>query len=323
MAVDAGEMGGTGDDEGRARLYDGADVAWIGGVLDVVEGAIGEPWRVLLARLERAALSVRMADRMAMLATLQRWLGGELTRGEGLERRVVLMSGRPPEAELASFANLAQVQRWLRRAREVELRVWGDAARLAHVIAGLGVIAEARRADDATVFAIRGPVAMPHSFAVYGRALAELAGCLTMNARFALDIVDGMGTRRTLRRVASPVLLPPACVPARPGAVGDLASDLGDLGIAVDLAPLPILVEGHVLYPQLALTERGARWSVELIGFSTPESLSAKLARYRAASSQVVLCVDQAFAPGCDLTLDVCSFTHRVEARDVMAMVRA
>ena len=320
MAVDTG---GLGDDEGAARLYDGGDVAWIRGLLDVIEGAIGEPWRILLARIERAALGVRMADRMAMLGTLQRWLGGELISGEGLERRVALMSGRPPEAELAAFANLAQVQRWLRRARAVELRVWGDAARMAHVIAGLGLIAEARRIDDATVFTICGPVAMPHSLTLYGRALAELAGCLTMHARFTLEIVDGVSARRIVRCVMPPVLLPPACVPARPSAVDALANELGELGLAVALASPPIAVGEHVLYPQLALTDRRARWSVELIGFSTPDSLSTKLARYRAAGHPVVLCVEQAFAPGCDLTLGVCCFTHQVDARDVLAMVRA
>jgi hypothetical protein len=320
MAAEAGEIG---SDEATEQLYDASDVGWIRGLLDVVEGAIGEPWRVLLARIERAALRVRMADRMAMLATLQRWLGGDLAVGEGLERRVVLMSGRPPEAELAAFANLARLQRWLRRAREVELRVWGDAARLAQVIAGLGLIAEAQRADDATVFSICGPIAMPHSLTVYGRALAELAGSLAVHARFTLEIVDGLSKRAPVRRVASPVLLPPACVPARPGAVDALACDLRELGIAVEVAPPPIGVGARVLYPPLALTDRGVRWCVELIGFSTPDSLADKLARYREAGCPVVLCVEQAFAPSCDFTLGVCGFTHQVDARDVLAMVRA
>lgn len=320
MAV---ESGGIGDDEVTARLYDASDLAWIRGLLDVVEGAIGEPWRVLLARIERAGLGVRMADRMTMLTTLQRWLGDELTQREGLDRRVVLMSGRPPESELAAFANLARMQRWLRRARNVELRVWSDPARLAHVIAGLGLIASARRLDDTTVFSIHGPLAMPHSLTVYGRALAELAGCLAMHARFTLEIVDGLGLRTTVRVVESPVLLPPACVPAQPSAIDGLARDLGELGLAVQVTPPLIGVGDRVLYPQLAVTDRGVRWCVELIGFSTPDSLSDKLARYREAGCPVVLCVEQAFAPGCDLTLGVCSFTHQVEARDVLAMVRA
>jgi predicted nuclease of restriction endonuclease-like RecB superfamily len=144
-----------------------------------------------------------------------------------------------------------------------------------------------------------------------------------MHARFTLEIIDGVGPRATARQVASPVLLPPACVPARPGAVHALVNDLRELGIAVEPAPPAIRVGARVLYPQLALTDRGARWCVELIGFSTSDSLADKLARYRDAGCPVVLCVEQAFAPGCDLALGVCSFTHQVDARDVLAMVRA
>ncbi|HET9619880.1 MAG TPA: DUF790 family protein, partial [Kofleriaceae bacterium] len=176
-------------DDAAARLYDASDLAWIAGVLDLVEAAIGEPWRVLIDRLERAPLAARLADRMAMLVTLQRWLGNELGSAEH-ERRVVLLAGRPPEAELAAYANLARLQRWLRRAHAVELRVWGDAIRLGHVIAGLGLIADVRRADDATVFAIAGPLDLPHSMIRYGRALGELAPCLAGHARFTLDIVE-------------------------------------------------------------------------------------------------------------------------------------
>ncbi|HEX4419910.1 MAG TPA: DUF790 family protein, partial [Kofleriaceae bacterium] len=158
------------------RLYDSSDLPWIGQLIDLVEQAVGEPWRVLVDRVSHAPLGVHGLHRAAMLQALRRVLGGSAERAriarqvralvlgapalepeeraarlagaaeqlgttpediESLlwvdlanERPVALPAGRPAEAELAAFANLERIQRWVRRAHELQLRVWDRANEL-------------------------------------------------------------------------------------------------------------------------------------------------------------------------------------------------
>src|SRR5215470_2289260 len=70
------------------RVYDESDLAWIAKLLDVVEESVGEPWRVLIERVEYAPLRVHAAHRAAMLQALRRVLGATLrTTGEHVESR--------------------------------------------------------------------------------------------------------------------------------------------------------------------------------------------------------------------------------------------
>ena len=63
------------------------------------------------------------------------------------------------------------------------------------------------------------------------------------------------------------------------------------------------------------------------MGFSTKDYLTAKLDRYRQAGiATVMLCVDRASAPDCDLHAQgaqICSFTRSVDADDLLAMLPA
>jgi len=127
-------------------------------------------------------------------------------------------------------------------------------------------------------------------------------------------------------KVAPPVLLPPTVVsPRRPPSTAlRLARDLVALGHTVELEPPPIASGEHLLFPDLALGKDGARRYIEVLGFSTREHLTAKLERYRSAGiAGVVLCVDLATAPGCDLEAQVCSFTRHVDVDDLLATLSA
>lgn len=213
-----------------------------------------------------------------------------------MERPVTLPHGRPDEAELAAFANSDRIQRALRRAYAVRLRVRAEANELVRTAVRFGLIAAASRdTSDAIVLDIIGPLALFGSTTVYGRALAALAPLLADHASFMLEITcdrDG----EEIVRIASPVLLPRAPAPWRagPGLAERLARDLEALGVRVEREPEPISHRDALLFPELAIEHAGVRWAVEIIGFSTEQLVTAKLARYREAGvDRVVLCVDE------------------------------
>jgi predicted nuclease of restriction endonuclease-like RecB superfamily len=173
------------------------------------------------------------------------------------------------------------------------------------------------------VLDVMGPLALFHSTIVYGRALAQLVPLLAEHPRFELDIRCRMRGEEARLHVAPPVWLPPAPGPRRaPSTAERLASDLEALGHAVEREPPPIASGPHLLFPDLGLDRRGARWVIEVLGFATQDYLAAKLERYHGAGiSQVVLCADLATAPGCDLAAQVCGFTRQVDVDDLLATI--
>jgi predicted nuclease of restriction endonuclease-like RecB superfamily len=353
------------------RVYDAVDLPWIARLLDIVEQSVGEPWRVLVERVEYAPLGVHASHRTAMLQALRRVLGGAGQRARiarraralvlgppaldplerqarlataaatlgttpedvesllwvdlAMERPVVLPEGRPEETELAAFANLERIQRCVRRAHDLQLRVWDRATELVRTVARYGLISQIRCDGDATVLDVMGPLALFHSTIVYGRALAQLVPLLADHPRFELDIRCRISGEDARLMVAPPVWLPEAPAARRMPSVAErLADDLALLGHAVEREPPPIASGEHLLFPDLALDRGGARWFVEVLGFATRDYLAAKLDRYRSAGiAAVVLCADLATAPGCDLAAQVCGFTRRVEVDDLLATIDA
>ena len=352
------------------RLYDARDLPWIAKLLDVVEQSAGEPWRVLVERVEHAALHVHASHRAAMLGALRRVLGGAGQRARiarqvralvlgapalepsdrearlaraaeslgttaedvesllwvdlAMERPIALPAGRPAEAELAALANLEKIQRWVRRAHDLQLRVWDRANELVRTVARYGLIAQIKREDQATLLDVIGPLALFHATIVYGRALAVLVPLLADHARFELDIHCRLGGDDVRLKVAPPVLLPPVVVSARrpPSIAERLARELAERGIVVEHEPPPIASGAHLLFPNLAVEREGARWFIEVLGFSTKESLATKLERYRQAGiARIALCVDLATAPGQELPPQVCGFTKHVNADELLALM--
>ena len=354
------------------KLYDASDLPWVGKLVDIVMQSVGEPWRMLVERVEHAPLDVHTSHRTAMLQALRRVLGGASQRAKiarqvralvlgppalenaerearlataavtlgttpediesllwvdlAMERPVALPAGRPNEAELAAFANLERIQRCVRRAHDLQLRVWDHANELVRTALRYGLIAQIRRDGDATLLDVMGPLALFHSTMVYGRALAALVPLLGSHARFELDIRCEFAGEQAHVKITPPVLLPPPIVSPRraPSIAERLARDLEGLGHVIEREPPPIASGEHLLFPDLVVEREGTRWFIEVIGFSTKEYLTTKLERYRqAAITRVVLCVDLASAPDCDLSAQVCSFTRRVDVDDLLAMLRA
>src|SRR5690606_25863469 len=140
-------------------------------------------------REARIAYAARELEITCMAVELLLW--SDLPR----ERPVELPRGRPSEFEVAAVANVHLLQRAMRRARSVRLRVWGDAGPLIRAAAARGLLTTlsihgVRDVDlpgvsgPVTVLDIVGPLALFHHTAVYGRALADLVPLLADCERF-------------------------------------------------------------------------------------------------------------------------------------------
>jgi predicted nuclease of restriction endonuclease-like RecB superfamily len=238
-------------------------------------------------------------EREARIAAASAQLGIEPADVESLlwadlarERPVVLPSPPDPRV-LAAFANVDRIQREVRRAREIELRVWDNAHGLVRLAARCGLMTRiAREPDGALVLRIAGPLALFHATTVYGRALGALVPLLAEHARFELDIHCDLASGPHTRRVTPPVLLPPYQTRLKPSPADRLAGALEQRDHHVDREPALLAADEHVLFPDLAIDFAGVRWFIEVIGFSTPEYLADKRALYRAADANVILCVD-------------------------------
>lgn len=216
------------------------------------------------------------------------------------ERPVALPDGRPSERRLAAYANLDRIQRAVRHAHELRLRIEGEAHELIRTAARWGLVTTVSRDDAATVLDVLGPLSLFHATSVYGRALAALVPQLADHSRFTLTMACDFGHGPAMLRLAPPALLPPVSeARTKPSMAVRLARQLAKAGVEVTLDPPPIVHGATLLYPDLAIC-RGARsWLVELVGFATADYVAAKLARYASAGvNDVVLCVDEARAPG-------------------------
>jgi len=210
------------------------------------------------------------------------------------ERPVVLPERRPDACVLAALANERTIQRALRRAHDVTIRVWGDPRHVLHAAAARGLIAAVARDGDATTLDISGPLAMLHQTAVYGRALAGLVPYIAACDEFELALRCDFGRGEIALRVPPTALLPPGASRVRWRLVDRLAAGLGKAGLVVDRDPPPLVAGAQLAIPDLAFERAGARIHVEVIGFWTEPYLATKLARYRAAGALVVLCLDGA-----------------------------
>jgi len=98
---------------------------------------LGHP---VFSAIERQARLAWAAEQLGTtVAVVETMLWSDLPR----ERPVELPYGRPTELEVAAFANVALVQRALRRAQSVTLRVTGDAAPILRAAKQRGLLASA------------------------------------------------------------------------------------------------------------------------------------------------------------------------------------
>ena len=239
------------------------------------------------------------------------------------ERAIELPTGRPSELEVVALANVHLIQRALRRAQLVRLRMWGDDGSLLRAAINRGLLATAARGTRGeTVLEIVGPLSLFHRTSVYARVLGQLVPLLAACARFELELECETGTAAYTSTLSSPVLLPLAPFDRSGNYLASrLARDLEalDRKLIVRLAPPPIVSGAWLACPDLLVGD----WFIEIVGFWTTEFLARKLERYRSAGSRVVLCIDE--TRGCaggDVPPATVGFTKRIDAEAVLGTLK-
>lgn len=280
--------------------------------------------RPALSPAEREARIAYVASELDVsCAAVEKLLWSDLPR----ERPVELPRGRPSEFEVAAYANVQLLQRAMRRAHSVTLRIAGDAGPLLRGAALRGLLTTVSSPTTETtggmVIAIVGPLALFHRTAVYGNALADLVPLLADCERFELEVTARSKDQSYTIEVRSPVLLP--SVPARLAHPRlDLRQLLEELkrrarDTSQDLIATPCSTTFRagdaIVCPDLILDHDGQQTYVELVGFWTSEFLERKAALYREAGiGEALLCIDDARACTKDElpdTLPVVHYTRR------------
>jgi predicted nuclease of restriction endonuclease-like RecB superfamily len=279
---------------------------------------LGHP---VFSAIERQARIAWAAEQLGTAAAVvESMLWSDLPR----ERPVELPYGRPTEPEVAAFANVALIQRALRRAQSCTLRVAGDAGPILRAAAHRGLLATATldAAGSAihagtsaelpsasrthvgvdTTIEIVGPLALFHRTSVYGRALADLAPMLGELTDFTLDVHVETQSAVYTTRVESPVLLPapPARLGGVPYPIARLMRELARAAPELLTTPAPPLISagGAVACADLLVEHGDGRCYFEIVGFWTAEHVRRKLSVYRAAGADVIVCLDASGA--CD-----------------------
>lgn len=293
------------------------------------------------ARIDHAALMLGTSS-----ASVELMLWSDLPR----ERPIQLPAGRPSELEVAAFANVALLQRAVRRAQAITLAVRGDdPGHIVRAAAQRGLLVTASRPsaiDDptarllgldlpapraGTVIEIAGPLSLCHRTSVYGRALADLVPLLADLRDWSLEIRVELPLASYTTHAGSPALLPapPARLTATPGPLARIMRGLRKLAPTLRARPLPpaICAGAAMLWPDLAIEDasRGDRCVyVELVGFWTREYVDARLATYRALGLDAVLCVDVTRAAGDSHALppEVLAYTKVVPLEELLARLR-
>lgn len=241
------------------------------------------------------------------------------------ERRVRSLASVSPAA-LADEVNLAIAGTLLARSSVVRVQVPDDGAALIRRARHLGLVCTV--VDTPRELSISGPFSLFRRTALYGRALAalagELAGCEDWKLAASCSLPSGPGE---LVFVLGPDLLPASRrtgIPDHPlveRLARELTSLLPDWRISRD--PPPLRAAGVLAFPDLEIahgTDPARRWYLEIAGFWTQDWLRA-----RAAFEHLVVCVDSRRscdedAPGAPY---VVPYRQRVDARVVARIVVA
>ncbi len=334
----------TAPDRMSARTH----AAIVGAVQRVVGGRTRHAKQARRAReLVLGAPALDAADRAARVEAAAKALAVTPDAFETLlwsdvpRERPIELRGSLSEAEIAAHANLFLLQKAVRRAHAVTIRVWGDAGPLLRAANARGLlVSPSIGAGGETIAEIIGPLALCHRTAVYGRAISGIVPLLAACDRFDLVVAgqNDYGAYETHAR--SPVLLPEP--PVELGGVsraatrlaGQLARLLGlepgrssrtaaasDPASSVMLAPAATAT-GHALAaPDLAVEIAGERWLVELVGFWTTPYLERKLRGYGRAN--VILCIDEARACADDAPpAEALLYQRTLDAAAVLARMR-
>ncbi|HEU0029793.1 MAG TPA: DUF790 family protein [Kofleriaceae bacterium] len=112
------------------RLLDERDLPWLQSILDVAEHTVGQPWRVLLERLDQVSTRGARSRMASVTHALRRLLGGTPERAKLARKARALVLGHPVFDRESRHARFAAAAASLELTpAQVEEVLWADLAR--------------------------------------------------------------------------------------------------------------------------------------------------------------------------------------------------
>lgn len=286
-------------------------------VFEEAASSPGDPAIVLATVATKLGRSVA-AVREALFADLPR------------ERPVGTLPAGLTHVALALRVNLALAQALLYRSTGLRVALEGNARAVVRHARLQGLLCYVE-SGSVPVLAISGPYSLFRRTLVYGRALSTLLPQLAWCRRFALEATCVLAGQQRVLRLRTGIPIPPAKPPAAYDSrlEARFARDLRRIAPEWDVVrePTPIAAGGTLVFPDFALHHRtdGRSWLVEIAGFWTPEYVTRKLERLRAARlDNLILCIDEArrcSAAELPPTARVVRYRRRVDAAAVAALL--
>lgn len=251
------------------------------------------------------------------------------------ERRMVAPEQPLSVGDVALRANLAMVQRLLRRSTAVWIQADGSLRSVVRHAKLRGLICTVTpHGLRHPTLSISGPFSLFRRTIVYGRALGELVPFLGRCGHYQLDgeAVFGGAVRRFVVRTGDPIAAPPPPRAYDSRLEERFARDFRKAAPEYDVVREPEAVQAGdtLIFPDFALTHRDdprRRWLVEVIGFWTPEYLARKLALLRAARiANLIVCIDQERNCGDGDLLPAAAivrYRRRIDPADVLRAIDA
>jgi len=257
-------------------------------VFEEAASSPGDPAIVLATVATKLGRSVA-AVREALFADLPR------------ERPVGTLPAGLTHVALALRVNLALAQALLYRSTALRVALEGNARAVVRHARLQGLLCYVE-SGSVPVLAISGPYSLFRRTLVYGRALSTLLPQLAWCRRFALEATCVLAGQQRVLRLRTGIPIPPAKPRLRTTAGSKRGSHAicgGSPRSGTSSASRPDRGRGTLVFPDFALHHRtdGRSWLVEIAGFWTPEYVTRKLERLRAARlDNLILCIGRSAA---------------------------
>lgn len=247
------------------------------------------------------------------------------------ERRLLAAHPLPDPASLALRVNAALAACLLHRATTVTLRLFGNTRDLVRHLRLQRLLFVARPCPDGVELVVSGPFALFRRTTLYGRAYASILPRLPWCERFAVEACCVLEGREQRLRLGPADPIWPSVPPRRFDSAleerfaKDVARAYPDWVLIRE--PEPVAAGRALVFPDFALHPVGRpaeRTFVEIVGFWTPEYLTAKVAALRAVGAGWVVCVDERLDCGAEALPDsvsVVRFRRRIDPAAVLARV--
>jgi uncharacterized protein len=239
---------------------------------------------------------------------------------------------------LALNANLRLAQAILFRSKEIKIRVQDQSravvrfAKFRGLLCQVNLLSSADSRHGSSLLTVSGPYSLFRRTLIYGRRLGELLPILAWAQEFRLEAVcEIRGRPRTFElRSGAPI------APGKPPKKFDsrleerFARDFAQFSRDWELIREPNAVPAgeSLIFPDFLIRHRrnqAVATYLEIVGFWTPDYLTHKLSRLKAANiARMVLCVDESLGCAVDslpVQIVVIPFRRKIDATEVLKRI--